>query len=147
MFKAISKKYNICNHILESGRKQAALTDNELSRGPHKLESTAQLEISQITVAEPSLGVLTLENLGGLHFKLCLSLQPANHNWPEWHSCLSGRQWQHAYYLLFLLDAEKKPTYLNLLCNSRVWISKLMLWMLLAHASSPVVSKNTRWAA
>lgn len=140
MFKAISQKYSICNHTLGTGKKHAALTDNELSQEPHRLEWTAQLEILQITVVELCPGALTLENLGGLHFKLCLSLEPASHNGPEGHRCLPGSQWQHLSSFLSLPDTEKKPTYFHLICNNRVWSSKLAT----IPPCSPFISQATQ---
>lgn len=134
MFKAISQIYSICKHILGTRKKHAALTDNELSQEPHRLEWTAQLEILQITVVELCPGALALEKLGGLHFKLCLSLQPASHNGPKGHSCLPGSQWQHLSSLLSLPDTERKPIYFHQIWNNRVWSLKLMFWPLFPHA-------------
>lgn len=135
MFKAISQKYAICNHILGTGKKHAALTDNELSQEPHRLEWTAQLEILQITVAELCPGALTSENLRGLHFKLRLSLQANQSQWTR-RAQLPSRQSATAFkvLLLFLPDTENKPTFFLLICNNRVQSSQLKFWPLFPHA-------------
>lgn len=127
MFKAISQKHSICNHIFRAGRKHTALTDNELSREPHRPEWTAQADILQITVVELCPGALTLAVLGGLHFKYCLSLQSASHNTPGGHSCPPGSQWQH---LSCCPSHTQKTTYFHVICSNRALSSKLMFWPL-----------------
>lgn len=116
MFKARSQKYSICNHILGTEKKHAALTDNEPSQEPHRLERTKQLEILWITITELCPGALTLGNLGWLHFKLCLSLQPASQPQWSWRAQLPSRHPVTALKFFFVPPRHRKET--NLLSSN-----------------------------